>query len=424
MSASITGWSEHEALPGAPQLPEGLDPWQTEAWEDLYNQEWLGAYWPCMTAILQVAVYPREAGGVVGDDDYPHIVDFEPKKRELYEAVTSTGEVMSGSNNRLQVQKGNTSTRGTESAMSAEAGFSVAGVGAGLNITQRSMSSFETVNMTTTDASAEKRESAGFSTSLSQMYQLFNGYHVGTNRAVFVIVGRPHTVTDAAQVDNNLINGERVLEGVQEVFLVVNVPRTLDGVCVEAWLDTGHKHKTTETSGWPLDFPTPTVITRRIVGGCSTIVGDRLVPLPAGAAPLPPMVVGEPVIDPGPAFGGLSPGEVAMRSVADQVTVANRLNLLQGKIRSAALAASATSIYTPRPYGETEAFRARVANGRADRGPMGQLPALRVRRRPTRPLLRQPRRALGPVPPRPGRPHRARRGLHRARVALRLRQPR
>src|SRR6266516_2241106 len=54
-------------------------------------------YHDCYGAMLEVVVSP-----VAGDDrftlaEYPYFADFDPKKRELYEQVTETGEVMSRS---------------------------------------------------------------------------------------------------------------------------------------------------------------------------------------------------------------------------------------------------------------------------------------------------------------------------------------
>jgi hypothetical protein len=40
---------------------------------------------------MQIAVYPPR-NSVTGPDDYPEIMDFEPKKRELYESTTEAAE--------------------------------------------------------------------------------------------------------------------------------------------------------------------------------------------------------------------------------------------------------------------------------------------------------------------------------------------
>src|SRR5438552_4680236 len=73
------------------------------------------------------------------------------------------------------------------------------------------------------------------------MYQHYNGYHLGTNRALFLIAPRPHTASSGDQTDFNLINGERRLEGVQDVFVIIHMPKSLDGFCIQAGLDTGHQ---------------------------------------------------------------------------------------------------------------------------------------------------------------------------------------
>ena len=118
----------------------------------------------------------------------------------------------SGSSQRAGTEKGTTTTKGSESEFSLNMGISVGGVGLGASGSEKSYSSSQRVDMTTSDASTERRETQGYSTQLSQMYQLFNGYHLGTNRALFAIFARPHTKTDSEQLSTNLINGERRLE--------------------------------------------------------------------------------------------------------------------------------------------------------------------------------------------------------------------
>src|SRR5262252_7459429 len=68
------------------------------------------------------------------------------------------------------------------------------------------------------------------------MYHQFTAYHIGTNRAVFFMLPRPHIV----QSDLTFVNGPRLLEGVQEILLVVLRPCHMPGFCVEAWLETAH----------------------------------------------------------------------------------------------------------------------------------------------------------------------------------------
>jgi hypothetical protein len=69
-------------------------------------------------------------------------------------------------------------------------------------------------------------------------------------RALFVIAPRPHIASDKPGVDFNLIRGERKLEGIQDMFLVVYVPKRLGGLCLQASLDTGHDVE--DESGAPL----------------------------------------------------------------------------------------------------------------------------------------------------------------------------
>ena len=68
--------------------------------------------YPCNGAVLQVSVGPSDPEG---DARQIYFADAEPKKRELYEAVTDTGETVSGSQNRLSVGKSAMSSESTES---------------------------------------------------------------------------------------------------------------------------------------------------------------------------------------------------------------------------------------------------------------------------------------------------------------------
>lgn len=348
LSASITGWSPRETIEGHLVPDPTWDPWQRAAWEAISASPSLArSYWPCVSAIAQVGVYPRPEAGVA-DDDYPYIVDFEPKKRELYESVTETGELLSGSSGNTNVRKGSTSTKSTEVSASMSAGVSGSGASAGVSASISHRWGREDVDVTTADASTERRETAGRSTQLSQMYQLFNGYHVGTNRSVFAIFPRPHTATEAGQADNNLINGERRLEGVQDVFLVVHVPAALPGICVRAFLDTGHR-------GYPgEDVPPQLVVTRRSVGGCAEFDGDRLRPVPPPIAPPRlPEIVG--VHEVGGAHDNHRSRVASGR--ADRIAVADELNLALADTRTAMLADAATGSYAPRGFLQAETFR-------------------------------------------------------------------
>ena len=54
--------------------------------------------YPCHSALLQVGVYPNPSAGVPLHD-FPYISSVQPRKRELYEVATQSGEVASQSAN-------------------------------------------------------------------------------------------------------------------------------------------------------------------------------------------------------------------------------------------------------------------------------------------------------------------------------------
>lgn len=298
LTCSITGWNLDEELQVLEQevdIGDLTDDVQKSVFE-AFQAGLLSEYSPCTSAIAQIAVYPHNTDDV-GPDDYPFIMDFEPKKRELYETRSESGEFLSGTNENLKINKGTTSTESTEKTtiQSVDAGFKVGagpvsiGGGASQKSSTLKSKAVETVDMQTTDTSREKRESTSFTTTFNQMYQLFNGYHLGTNRALFYIQARPHTASQSTekdphdpQVDINLINGERKLEGLQDMFLVVRVPNTLKGICVQANLDTGHTINVYEEfiEGQPGRWEARRLlVTRRIIQNCGLFQDeDRLVP--------------------------------------------------------------------------------------------------------------------------------------------------
>jgi hypothetical protein len=67
----------------------------------------------------------------------------------------------------------------------------------------------------------EQRETYSHTTQLTQMYHQLDSYHLGTNRAMFFMLPRPHVV----QSELTFVNGPRLLEGIQEVFLIVMRPK-------------------------------------------------------------------------------------------------------------------------------------------------------------------------------------------------------
>jgi hypothetical protein len=112
LTSSITGYNPSEELRAARTAAEEADTrddLQRTLWDVIISSGWAATYWPCLGAILQIAVYPNSADGVA-PDDYPFSMDFEPKKRELYKQVTQGSEFLARSAEKLSTTKGSTNT--------------------------------------------------------------------------------------------------------------------------------------------------------------------------------------------------------------------------------------------------------------------------------------------------------------------------
>ncbi len=117
--------------------------------------------------------------------DLPRIIDFEPKTRDLYQAATDSGEILSASGSSIKTGKSFTNTESSETGVTAtgkykspETQYGQWEGSQGLSHTWGHTDS-DTYN-TQTDASRERRESQSTTTNLSQMYNLLTGYHPGT----------------------------------------------------------------------------------------------------------------------------------------------------------------------------------------------------------------------------------------------------
>jgi hypothetical protein len=213
--------------------------------EDLLN-----SYKPCTGALIQLTVGPPR-GIRVDSKDYPYIMDYQPKKRELYEMATDTKERLSRSSNELAVGKSASSTNSREvldvdqgSSGSSSFNVSYAGFGVGASGSQSKQGQWGTKDLSTqqsglnrsTDESRERRESQSHTAQITNMYHLLDSYHLGTNRALFFIQPRPHILEEPT----GFVNGPRGIEGIQEFFLVINQPKNLPHLCVSTRLDTGH----------------------------------------------------------------------------------------------------------------------------------------------------------------------------------------
>jgi len=198
------------------------------------------AYFACYGMLLQVSVSPNAIERDVPVADFPHIIDFEPKKRDLYQAATETGEILTASKGSIQTGKSFTDTKTSETGITPKVSVPLgeSGAAAGAEFSQKWGSTASDSSSSSTDSSRESRETHGTTTNITQMYNFLTGYHAGTNRATFLMLPRPHNLQPTER--RTFVNGLREIEGVQEFFLIVERPRAQAGICVEAQLQTGH----------------------------------------------------------------------------------------------------------------------------------------------------------------------------------------
>src|SRR5262249_3213966 len=151
------------------------------------------------------------------------------------------------SKSNINVRKGITSTDTTENmdvftGANMQVGVGTVQVGGGVTGQWGTIhkSSTESVDQTSTDTSRDRRETQSHTTNLSQLYHLLNAYHLGTNRAIFFLQSRPHTVQQKDRF--TFIQGPQEIEGIQEFFLVVSRPKgvPLSKYSVDALLYTAH----------------------------------------------------------------------------------------------------------------------------------------------------------------------------------------
>jgi hypothetical protein len=193
-------------------------------------------------SLLQL-VYEASATRPAGLSDYPHIVDFEPKTRDLYQAATETGEILTASVSSISTDKTLTHTETSETGLALSSTYESPETPYGKGSITGSWAhkwgdTDADARAIGIDASRDRRESQGSSTNISQLYNLLTGYHVGTNRATFMMLPRPHIMQPTDR--RTFIQGLRIIEGVQEYFLVVTRPRDTAGMSVEVMLETGH----------------------------------------------------------------------------------------------------------------------------------------------------------------------------------------
>lgn len=227
---------------------DGLNVTAIDGLTDLLN-----SYYPCHGAILQVVVGPKGPNPNIPLDKYPYFMDFEPKKREMYEMATDTKERLSRSLETTNLTKSAGTVQSLEVldidmggggfGSQGQGSYMGTGGGGGFNYQApngqwgtKILNTDQSQMTRTTDNSTEKRESYSFSTQLSQMYHLLDSYHLGTNRAVFFIQPRPHIIEEPS----GFVRGPRKVEGIQEFILVVGQPKDQEDFCVSVRLDTSH----------------------------------------------------------------------------------------------------------------------------------------------------------------------------------------
>jgi hypothetical protein len=239
--ATITSYQPED------QEIEGMIDWARVHPQDIGDfQERLKTFLPCNGAMIQVTVTPPRADSSKLLE-YPYILDCQPKQRMLYEQATDTNERVSRSLEGLTVRKGAGTTDSLEvldvdEGKSLGGNVSVLGTGLGFNYADKGQSGSkrlargEVSDVRTTDSSREARETQSHATQLTQMYNLFQTYHLGTNRLMCYIAPRPHVLEEPS----GFIRGPRMIDGMQEVFFIVSQPKDQGDPCIGIRIDTAH----------------------------------------------------------------------------------------------------------------------------------------------------------------------------------------
>jgi hypothetical protein len=237
ISATITGYqpSKEETEQGYVQFPDV----PIEEMDRIIKE-----YFACYGAFVQVAVFPRQADTPLAS--YPHIVDFEPKVRDLYQAATEDGELLTASKSGVKTDRSFSHTENSQTGLDLNSALKFPlgkdkedGMGeVGGKLSHKWGETDKDTWQVTADASRERRETTGMKTEISQMYNLLTGYHAGTNRAAFLMLPRPHILQPTDH--RTFVQGLRVIEGLQDFLLIVQHPADMQGLCVDVSLDTGH----------------------------------------------------------------------------------------------------------------------------------------------------------------------------------------
>jgi hypothetical protein len=217
-------------------------------------------YFGCYGALLNVAVFPNSARSW-NVKNFPKIIAMEPQVRELVQTSTESGELLTASKSGVSTTNSYTNTDTTKTGVTSEVGTkATAKIDDSLGVEANSKSTFshewgstsQDAYNTNANASQDRSEKQSTSTQIQQLYNLLTGYHLGTNRAVFFMLPRPHMLPPTNR--RTFVQGVRSIEGIQEFFMVISRPENMEGICVEARLDTGHFPEDIEIVEPPLNY--------------------------------------------------------------------------------------------------------------------------------------------------------------------------
>ncbi len=245
VACSITGYQPNSAetkkgLVSFPDVP-------AEKLRTIFSE-----YFGCYGALIEIGVFrhpDEDDKQKPSPSNHPYIIDFEPKERDLVQAASLKGELLTASQSKVATDKTLTHTSTTKTGLSLDARYKTAkdqGAEIGGKLSHEWGETDQDKRTVEAEASRERKETEGSTTSISQLYNLLTGYHIGTNRAVFLMLPRPHTIQPTNR--RTFVQGLRVIEGIQEFFLVVARPKTMDQLCVEVKLDTGHFPEKVQTT--------------------------------------------------------------------------------------------------------------------------------------------------------------------------------
>ena len=214
----------------------------------------LGAGVPCFH--LQLDAKVRKSTGQLGTIR-PYFHAAAPLYRRTlqsgvvgFEAFEGESEGQSMGKSRSQIyESSKTHTNTTSASVSAGAGFPIGPVSIGVSGSVRTTSTdvagsrqgAQSIDQTTREASAERRELVSHHTKVENVLTLLNAKYVGTPHLRFSLSPTPMTLLSVDPADPNLWFSQLLsrrssgIEGIQEFTAVVVVPRDED-FCVNARL--------------------------------------------------------------------------------------------------------------------------------------------------------------------------------------------